>query len=88
MGNQKSEQKKEFEIEINHPRLTKSKIIATAEDKKLQTNFSVDEKVFDKWKLATAKYTTHPPNLLLPLSSSFSRTGMCGHTVTATVVFS
>jgi hypothetical protein len=29
MGNQKSEQKKEFEIEINHPRLTKSKIIAT-----------------------------------------------------------
>lgn len=30
MGNQKSEQRKEFEIEINHPRLTKSKIIATA----------------------------------------------------------
>lgn len=88
MGNQKSELRKEFEIEINHPRLKKSKIIATAEEKRLQTNFSVDEKEFDKWKLAAAKYTAHPANLLLPLSSSFSRTGMCGHTGTATVAFS
>lgn len=85
MGPQKSQPKKEFETEINHPRFAKSKIVTEGEEKRLQTSFSVDEKEYDKWKLAVARYPSFPPNLLLPLHSSFSRTGMCGHTGTATV---
>ncbi len=86
MGQQKSQPKKEFETEINHPRFSKSKIVTEGEEKRLQTSFSVDEKEYDKWKLAVAKYPSLPSNLLLPLNSSFSRTGMCGHTGTATVI--
>lgn len=56
MGNKESEQKKEFEVEINHPRFSKSKIISNTSSKLLQTTQSIDEKEYDKWKASLLKY--------------------------------
>lgn len=85
MGNAKSEESKQFEVKINHPKFTKAKIISSNNEKYLQTQLALDQKEFDKWKLATSKYHETPYNLLLPIKSSFSRTAMCGHTGNATV---
>lgn len=86
MGNQKSSQNKEFDVEINHPNFSKSKIVTEGEYKRLRTNIAIDEKEYDKWKLSSSKYVSPPSNLLLPLDSSFKRTAMCGHTGNATVI--
>lgn len=89
MGNKEIEQKKEFEVEINHPRFSKSKIVSNSSSKLLQTSQSIDEKEYDSWKTALLKYQgSIPHDLLLPVSHSFSRTGLCGNTGTVLVKLS
>jgi hypothetical protein len=85
MGNAKSEERKEFEVKVNHPKFTKAKIVTNNSEKYLETQIAIDEKEYDKWKLATSKYQEPPYNLLLPVKSTFHRTAMCGHTGNATV---
>ena len=88
MGNTKSNERKEFDVKINHPKFSKAKIVTNNSEKYLETQIAIDEKEFDKWKLATSKYQEPPYNLLLPVKSSFQRTAMCGHTGNATVSIS
>ena len=85
MGNAKSNERKEFDVKINHPKFSKAKIVTNNSEKYLETQIAIDEKEFDKWKLATSKYQEPPYNLLLPVKSTFQRTAMCGHTGNATV---
>ena len=60
MGNAKSDPKKEFDIKINHPRFSKSKIVTNGNEKYLQTSFAIDEKEYDKWKLSCSKVLVRP----------------------------
>ena len=85
MGNKESEQVKDFDIEINHPRFTKSKIVGREGEKELQTSQAIDEKEHEKWTAALTKYKDIPDNLLLPKTHAFSRTGLCGNTGTLLV---
>ena len=86
MGNKESEQAKDFNIDINHPRFLHSKIVTKDNQKYLQTSQAVEEKEHDKWKSALKKYSAIPDNLLLPHEHTFNRTGLCGNTGTITVI--
>jgi hypothetical protein len=85
MGNEKSDIKKQFEVEINHPRFSKSKIITLENQKYLQTSQSIDEQEYKKWKNAVELFKSNSNHLLVPVSSEFSRLGLCGHTGTVIV---
>jgi hypothetical protein len=85
MGNKESEQAKDFQIEINHPRFLRSTIVTLNAQKHLQTSQAIDQKEYDRWSLALKKYSPLPDNLLLPHDHAFNRAGLCGNTGTLLV---
>ncbi len=85
MGNKESEQAKDFDIEISHPRFIRSKIISRDGQKYLQTSQAIEEKQYEKWRASLAKFNQIPDSLLLPKTHNFSRNGMCGNTGTLQV---
>ena len=60
MGNAKSADNKEYDIKINHPRFQHSKVISLHNQRYLETNFTINEKEYDKWKVLVAKVQKTP----------------------------
>jgi hypothetical protein len=85
MGNKESEQAKDFDIEISHPRFVRSKIISRDGQKYLQTSQAIEENQYEKWQAGLAKFKPIPDSLLLPKTHAFSRTALCGNTGTLQV---